>query len=50
MIDLERDGDVFILHMRDGENRFNDRFLGALSDALDEVEASTGDAALNPIV
>lgn len=46
MIDLEKDGDVFVLHMRDGENRFNDRFLAAFSEALDEVESSIGDAAL----
>lgn len=46
MIELKRDGDVFVLHMRDGENRFNDRFLAAFGEALDEVEASTGDAAL----
>lgn len=46
MIDLKRDGDVFVLHMRDGENRFNDRFLAEFNEALDEVEASAGDAAL----
>jgi len=46
MIELKRDGDVFVLHMRDGENRFNDRFLAAFTEALDEVEASTGPAAL----
>ena len=46
MIGLERQGDVFILHMRSGENRFNRDFLIALSRALDEVERSTGPAAL----
>lgn len=46
MIDLERDGDVFVLHMRNGENRFNEAFLAAFEAALDEVEASTGGAAL----
>ena len=46
MIDLERDGDVFVLRMREGENRFNRRFLDALFAALDEVEKSEGPAAL----
>jgi len=46
MVDLERDGDVFILHMRAGENRFNRSFLEALNAALDEVEKSQGAAAL----
>jgi len=46
VIDLEKDGDVFVLHMRDGENRFNDRFLEAFHRALDEVESSEGPAAL----
>lgn len=45
-LDLSREGDVFILRMRSGENRFNPDFLAALSGALDEVEASTGAAAL----
>ena len=46
MIDLERDGDVFVLHMQSGENRFNRPFLDALNAALDEVEKSEGAAAL----
>jgi enoyl-CoA hydratase/carnithine racemase len=46
MIDLERDGEVFILHMRDGENRLNRPFLDAFNVALDEVERSEGPAAL----
>jgi enoyl-CoA hydratase/carnithine racemase len=46
VIDLQKDGDVFVLRMRDGENRFNDRFVDAFQRALDEVEASTGAAAL----
>jgi len=46
MIDLEKHGDVFVLHMRDGENRFNDRFVDAFQRALDAVEASAGAAAL----
>ena len=42
MIDLQREGDVDVLRFDDGENRFNDRFLGALETALDRVEG--GDA------
>ena len=38
MIDLERDGDVFVLTMRDGENRWNTTFVRAFAEALDEVE------------
>jgi enoyl-CoA hydratase/carnithine racemase len=46
MIDLERDGAVFVLRMRSGENRFNRPFLEAFHRALDEVEKSSGAAAL----
>jgi len=46
VIELERDGDVFVLRMRVGENRFNPDFLSALDEALDVVEASEGAAAL----
>jgi len=46
MIDLERDGAVFVLRMRNGENRFNQSSLAELNRALDEVEASEGEAAL----
>ncbi len=46
MIDLERRDDVFLLRMQAGENRFNPAFLSALDEALDEVEASEGAAAL----
>ena len=46
MIDLERVGAVFVLRMKAGENRFNPPFLVALGEALDEVEASAGPAAL----
>ncbi|MCB0220196.1 MAG: enoyl-CoA hydratase/isomerase family protein [Chrysiogenetes bacterium] len=46
MIDLSKEGDVFVLHMKDGENRYNRPFLEALNAALDEVEASSGPAAL----
>jgi len=46
MIDLSRRGAVFILAMQAGENRFNRPFVAALSGALDEVEKSSGAAAL----
>ena len=46
MIDLERDGDVFTLTMNAGENRWNTTFVEAFDARLDEVEASTGAAAL----
>jgi len=46
LIDLERDGDVFVLRMRAGENRFNRSFIAAMNTALDEVEASEGSPGL----
>lgn len=46
MIELERDGDVFILSMVDGDNRWNTTFVREYAQALDEVEASDGPAAL----
>jgi enoyl-CoA hydratase/carnithine racemase len=46
MIDLTRDGAVFVLRMSAGENRFNPDFVRAMNEALDEVERSSGDAAL----
>jgi enoyl-CoA hydratase/carnithine racemase len=46
MIDLRREGAVFVLTMNAGENRFNRAFVDAIKAALDEVEGSTGPAAL----
>lgn len=46
MIDLVRNGEVFILTMTDGENRWNTTFVRAFAKALDEVERSEGAAAL----
>jgi enoyl-CoA hydratase/carnithine racemase len=46
MLDLQRDGAVFVLTMQSGENRFNRPFLEALNTALDTVERSSGPAAL----
>jgi enoyl-CoA hydratase/carnithine racemase len=43
---LERDGDVFVLSLGDGENRFNDTFLEEFNDSLDEVEAAPSPRAL----
>jgi enoyl-CoA hydratase/carnithine racemase len=46
MIEIDRVGPVFVLRMQSGENRFNPHFVAAWNAALDEVEASHGDAAL----
>jgi enoyl-CoA hydratase/carnithine racemase len=46
MLQLERDGDVFTLTMTTGENRWNTTFVRAFAQVLDEIEASTGPAAL----
>jgi len=46
MIEVEKQGNVFVLHMKSGENRFNRPFLDAFGRALDEVEKSSGAAAL----
>jgi enoyl-CoA hydratase/carnithine racemase len=45
-IELEQRGDVWVLHMRNGENRFNRDSIGALHAALDRVEGIEGPAAL----
>ncbi len=46
MIDLDREGEVFVLRMDAGENRFSADFTPALNRALDEVEAASGPKAL----
>ena len=46
MIDLERQGDVFVLCMNDGENRFNQKSIAAWNAALDEVENASAPRAL----
>lgn len=46
MIGLDRDGDVWILRMAAGENRFNLDWLDAVNTALDQVAAAGGPAAL----
>ena len=46
MIELDQDGNVFVLRMRGGENRFNLEWLDGLNGALDRVEATDGACAL----
>jgi enoyl-CoA hydratase/carnithine racemase len=46
MIDLERQGDVFVLTMNAGENRFSPGFVDALNGRLDEVEKADGAKSL----
>jgi len=46
MIDLDRDGDVFVLRMDAGENRFLPAFIAAWHAALDEVEKAAAPKAL----
>jgi enoyl-CoA hydratase/carnithine racemase len=46
LIELDRDGDVFVLRMRAGENRFSLEWLAAVGSALDQVQATDGPIAL----
>ena len=46
MIDLDRQGTVFVLRARDGENRFTSAFLDAFEAALETIEGTSGPAAL----
>lgn len=46
MIDLRREGDVFVLRMDAGENRFHPDIVKAWNEALDEVERAAGAKAL----
>jgi enoyl-CoA hydratase/carnithine racemase len=43
---LDNDGDVWILHLGDDENRFNPDWMTAVSDALDEVASKPEPRAL----
>src|SRR6476620_9840586 len=43
---LDNEGDVWILHLGDDENRFNPEWMTAVSDALDEVAAQPEPRAL----
>lgn len=46
MIDLEREGEVFVLRLDAGENRFSPGFVEALGARLDEVEKADAPKAL----
>lgn len=46
MVTLQQDGPVWTLDFGDDENRFSPERLAAVEAALDEVDASTGPAAL----
>lgn len=43
---MTREGDVFVLKMTAGENRFNPEMLEAFDSALSEVESTDGTAAV----
>jgi enoyl-CoA hydratase/carnithine racemase len=43
---LDRDGDVFVMHLGDGEQRFNPEWVGAVTVLLDEVESAPAPRAL----
>src|SRR3954465_15374227 len=43
---LDNDGDVWILNLGDGENRFTPDWMAAVADALDEVAAKPEPRAL----
>ena len=46
MIQLDRNDDVFVLRMDDGENRMNQPWLDGITAALDEVEGAAAPKAL----
>lgn len=46
MIELKRDGDVYVLRVNAGENRYDPVVLADWNSALDEVEAADGPKAL----
>jgi enoyl-CoA hydratase/carnithine racemase len=46
VVSQEREGDVTVLRMTAGENRFNPAMLDALGGALDQVQAEDGPAAV----
>lgn len=46
MIDLSREGDVFVLRMQHDENRFDADSIDGWNDALDRVEKADGPKAL----
>ena len=46
MIELSREGEVFLLRMDSGENRFTPDFVVRYGECLDEVERADGSKAL----
>jgi enoyl-CoA hydratase/carnithine racemase len=46
VLELDRDGSVWVLRMQGGENRFNLEWLDGVNAALDRVEASESPRAL----
>jgi Delta3-Delta2-enoyl-CoA isomerase len=46
VIGIERDGDVWILRMRGGENRFDAESVAAINEALDRAGPAEGPSAL----
>ena len=44
LVDLTREGDVWLLTMNQGDNRFNDDSLDAWNDALDRIDSITAAA------
>jgi enoyl-CoA hydratase/carnithine racemase len=46
VISLEKQGNVFVLRMQNGENRYNPNTIAELHDALDKVEAAADPIAL----
>jgi len=46
MPELDHDGDVWILHLGEDENRFNPDWMAAVSDAFDEVASKPEPRAL----
>jgi enoyl-CoA hydratase/carnithine racemase len=46
MPSLDRDGDVYLLDLGNGENRFNPGWVGAVEELLDEVAAAPEPRAL----
>ena len=46
MIDLDREGDVFVLRMDAEENRFSPGFMNEVNEALDQVEGASSPVAV----
>ena len=46
VVALDRQGAVFVVHMDDGENRFNRPFVEALHEVVDTIESHDGPCAM----